>query len=124
MKKGALRNFAKFTGKHLCQSLFFNKVAGAASEIQRQKHPLEKCSAVLTKVFFKNPLLMYKYSDFDHIEHLCFNQCSAHNIDRFWSEVTHTPLQYWNGNLCKRIILRKCFSLHITLKFCQRLIYN
>ena len=24
-KKGVLRNFAKFTGKHLCQSLFFNK---------------------------------------------------------------------------------------------------
>ena len=30
-KKDALRNFTKFTGKHLCQSLFFNKVAGAAS---------------------------------------------------------------------------------------------
>ena len=27
-KKGALRNFAKFLGKHLCQSLFCNKVAG------------------------------------------------------------------------------------------------
>ena len=26
--KVILRNFAKFTGKHLCQSLFFNKVAG------------------------------------------------------------------------------------------------
>ena len=26
-KKGVLRKFAKFTGKHLCQSLFFNKVA-------------------------------------------------------------------------------------------------
>ena len=26
-KKGVLRNFAKFTGKHLRQSLFFNKVA-------------------------------------------------------------------------------------------------
>ena len=25
---GVLRNFAKFTGKHLCQSLFFNKDAG------------------------------------------------------------------------------------------------
>ena len=24
-KKGVLRNFAKFTGKHLCQSLFFNR---------------------------------------------------------------------------------------------------
>ena len=30
VKKGVLRNFAKFTGKHLCQSLFFNKVAGSA----------------------------------------------------------------------------------------------
>ena len=28
LKKCALRNFAKFTGKHLCQSLFLNKVAG------------------------------------------------------------------------------------------------
>ena len=27
-KKGILRNFAKFTGKHLCQRVFFNKVAG------------------------------------------------------------------------------------------------
>ena len=26
-EKGVLRNFAKFTGKHLCQSLFFNTVA-------------------------------------------------------------------------------------------------
>ena len=25
-KKGVLRNFLKFTGKHLCQNLFFNKV--------------------------------------------------------------------------------------------------
>ena len=27
-KKGVLRNFVKLTGKHLCQSLFYNKVAG------------------------------------------------------------------------------------------------
>ena len=27
-KKGVLSNFAKFTGKHLCQNFFFNKVAG------------------------------------------------------------------------------------------------
>ena len=29
-KKVALRNFPKFTGKYLCQILFFNKVAGLA----------------------------------------------------------------------------------------------
>ena len=28
VKKGVPRNFAKFPGKHLCQRLFFNKVAG------------------------------------------------------------------------------------------------
>ena len=27
-KIGVLKNFAKFTGKYLCQSLFFNKVTG------------------------------------------------------------------------------------------------
>ena len=27
-EKGVLRNFAKFTGKPLCQSPFFNEVAG------------------------------------------------------------------------------------------------
>ena len=27
-KKGVLKSFVKFTGKHLCQSLFFHKVAG------------------------------------------------------------------------------------------------
>ena len=26
-KKGVLKNFTKFTGKRLCQGLFFNKVA-------------------------------------------------------------------------------------------------
>ena len=27
-QKGVVKNFAKFTEKHLCQSLFVNKVAG------------------------------------------------------------------------------------------------
>ena len=28
VRKGVLQNFAKFKGKHLCESLFFNKIAG------------------------------------------------------------------------------------------------
>ena len=35
-KKGALRNFTKFTGKHLCQSLSFNKVAGPATLLKER----------------------------------------------------------------------------------------
>ena len=38
IKKGVLRNFAKFTGKHLCQSLFLNKVAGLTLLTKRLWH--------------------------------------------------------------------------------------
>ena len=40
--KGILRNFAKFTGKHLCQGLFFNKVAGLSP----------KCCGISKNTFF------------------------------------------------------------------------
>ena len=44
MKKSVLRNFAKFTGKHLRQSLFFNKVSGLLNEeyIPEAKNHIEK----------------------------------------------------------------------------------
>ena len=37
-KKSVLKNFSKLTGKHLCQSLFFNKVVGLnkTSQINNQ----------------------------------------------------------------------------------------
>ena len=42
-KKGVLKNFAKFTGKHLCQSLFFNKVAGLFVQVgKKQKEKLSE----------------------------------------------------------------------------------
>ena len=36
-KEGVLRNFARFTGKQLCQSLFFNEVAGLRPAILLKK---------------------------------------------------------------------------------------
>ena len=45
IKKSALRNFAKLTGKHLCQSLFFNKMAGL-----RPATSFELCE--ISKIFF------------------------------------------------------------------------
>ena len=35
--KGVLRNFSKFTGKHLCQSLFFNKGAGWPATLLKKR---------------------------------------------------------------------------------------
>ena len=36
VRKGVLRNFAKFTGKHLYLSLFFKKVAGACNFVKKE----------------------------------------------------------------------------------------
>ena len=36
-KKGVLKNFIKFTGKHLCQSLFFKKVAGRPATLLKNR---------------------------------------------------------------------------------------
>ena len=35
--KGVLRNFAKFTGKHMCQRIFLNKVAGLKLVLKLKK---------------------------------------------------------------------------------------
>ena len=45
-KKVALRNFAKFTGKHLCQSLFFDKVAGLRTVTSLKKRLWHRCFPV------------------------------------------------------------------------------
>ena len=58
-RKGVLRNFAKFTGKQLCQSLFFNKVAGlrpVKKETLTQVFPCKFCETFKEHLFYKTPL--------------------------------------------------------------------
>ena len=50
-----LENFAKFTGKHLCQSVFFNKVAGLRSPILLKKRPWYRCFPKNFVKFFRTP---------------------------------------------------------------------
>ena len=45
-KKGVLRNIAKLAGKHLYQSLFFNKVAGLSAATLLKKRLWHKCFPV------------------------------------------------------------------------------
>ena len=50
-KKGVLKNFAEFIGKQLCQSPFFNKVAGLRPETLVRKRLLRRCFPVnFTKI--------------------------------------------------------------------------
>ena len=51
VKKGFLRNFAKFPGKQLCKSLFFIKVAGLRPATLLKKRLWRKCLPVNFGIF-------------------------------------------------------------------------
>ena len=60
VRKGVLGNFTKFTGKHLCQSLFFNKVAGLRPATLLKKRLWHRCFPVnfvkfQEHLFFRTP---------------------------------------------------------------------
>ena len=59
VKKRVLENFSKFTGKHLCQGLFFNKVAGLRifSDILDRARSYLSCfnGQIFTRSWDENP---------------------------------------------------------------------
>ena len=57
-KIGVLKNFAKFTGKHLCQSLFFNKVAGLRLAILLKKRHWHRWFPLNFAKNFKNTFFL------------------------------------------------------------------
>ena len=57
IKKGVLKNFTKFKGKHLCQSLFFNKVADFRPSTLLKKRLWRRCFSVNFLKFVRIPFL-------------------------------------------------------------------
>ena len=55
VRKHVLRNFTKFTGKRLCQSLFFNKVAGLRSATLLKKRLWHRRFLVNFVKFLRTP---------------------------------------------------------------------
>ena len=55
VKKGVFRNFAKFTGKHLCQVLPFNKVASPEPETLLKKRIWHRCFPLNFAKFLRTP---------------------------------------------------------------------
>ena len=53
-KNGVPRNFGKFTGKQLCQSLFFNKVADLRASILLKRRLWHRCFPVNFSKFLRN----------------------------------------------------------------------
>ena len=57
MKKGVLRNFTKFTGKHLRQSLFFNKIVSLSPATLLKKRLWHMLFPVNFAKFLRAPFL-------------------------------------------------------------------
>ena len=84
-KKDVLKNFAKLTGKHLCQSLFFNNVVGLRSatllkkRLSHRRFPVNFAkflrATFLTTTFFTRPISGNKTTFFSLIvnKYICLN---------------------------------------------------
>ena len=57
IRKDVLKNFKKFTEKHLCQSLFFNKVAGQRPATLLKKRLWRRCFPVNFENILRTPFL-------------------------------------------------------------------
>ena len=57
LKKVFLKNFIKFSGKHLCWSLFFNKVSGMRPATLFKKRLQQRCFPVNFVKFLRTPFL-------------------------------------------------------------------
>ena len=55
-KKAVLKNFSKFTGKNLCRSLFFNKVAGLRPATLLKKGLCHRSFSVNFAKFLRTPI--------------------------------------------------------------------
>ena len=110
--KDVLKDFAKFTDKHLCPSLFFNKVAGWKAETVRSSY--WRCS--VKKVFLKGVLVFQNQSRIIGPLH---NWCSW-ITDKFtgknlsWSLFLR-KLQFWRP----AILLKKTPKLILSCEICK-----
>ena len=68
MGQDVLRNFTKFTGKHLCQCLFFNNVADLKSRLLDilDKHSISKGSVLIYLVYAISNIDILIISIFKH----------------------------------------------------------
>ena len=71
MEIGFLKNFTKFTGKHVSWSLFFNKVGGLRPVTLLKMRLWHRCFAVNFAKFLRTPFLI------EHLRWLLLNCCAS-----------------------------------------------
>ena len=88
-KKGVLRNFTKFTWKHLCQSLYFNEVAGLSPATLLIKRLWHRCFPVKFAKFLRTSFLTEHFQwllltapNFVSVPRLCTIQNASNSLTK------------------------------------------
>ena len=100
-KKGVLRNFEKLTGKHLCLSLLFNKVAGLKTVTLLKKKFWYKCFPVNFSKFLKTPFIT------EHLRWLLLKTPVNQLILR---EELIDPQLYYRRTFSQEVFKHMCFK--------------
>ena len=115
VKKGVLRELAKFAGKHLCQSLFINKVAGQGRQLYL-KRDLARVFPVNFAKFGKTPFLTeHLWWLFLVLQNRCSYKCpDIHQKKLCWSSFL-IQFEAWRpATLIKKRPQHKGFPVNIT----------
>ena len=96
MKKGALKNFGKFTGKHQCRSLFFKKVTGLMPATYFKKRLRDRYSVNFPN-FFRTTLSQstsrWLFLDSNWLLNITLREMCP-NTEFFWSVFSHIRTEY------------------------------
>ena len=98
-KKGVLKNFAKFTGKHLYHSFFFNNVAGTAPAATL--FSCEFCEIFNNTYLYRTPLMVASEAQYDSwkrntvYETLKICEPYQQNLDISWDMIPKRYLLKW-----------------------------
>ena len=116
-KKRILKNFTKFTGKHLCQRLFFNKVAGLRAATLLKKRLWHRCFPVNFVKFLRTTFFI------EHFRWLLLTLTGSCRVDDMFFETFHllivvsirgASLLVLQGNfLCIILLLQAIYSVII-----------
>ena len=104
-KKGVLRNFAKFTGKHQCLSLFFNKVAGAAFHRTR----LDDC-------FLKKQVCWFSLNYMIKYDENWRRKWKIDHIDTTWIDQGRDIYTNTVNTKCLRMKMLTCIRQHLSIE--------
>ena len=109
--RGVLKNFAKFTGKHLRQSLFFSKVVGGACSLIKKE--------ILAQVFSWEFCKIFEKINFEeHLRtassvHAKLRKAMRNKVNTITSS-THKECFNVQSNI--EAAVRRCFSKKVLLK--------